>query len=113
MTIPMPGDQIEVCSVGGWRGYEATVIASVTYREADDEFIYDRYTLLLLVKESPFYRVVIVEHAGERFTIEAESKHSNIVHAVNGNDYPRHDPARPGRMKGPRSLGYIDMGGDA
>jgi len=44
--IPLPNNRIEVTNTKKLSTYNATVIASVMYREADDELPNNRYTLL-------------------------------------------------------------------
>lgn len=99
--IPLPNNRIEVTNTKKLSTYNATVIASVMYREADDELPNNRYTLLLLVDEPPYYRVVVVEDTNDGLMIEMEQEHRNIVPAVNGVPKNYWD-----------SAGYTDMGGD-
>ena len=94
--MPLPGAQ----ALGG------TVIASVHYREADDELPNDRYTLMVLMPEPPYYKVAVVEDQDGTLVEEWTVIHQNIVPAVNGGTFVLSDRTLETRD------GYQDMGGD-
>lgn len=97
MAFPMPNDEI----LGG------TCIASTWYREADEELPNNRYTVLVLMPQAPFYKVCVVEDQDGELIPEWTETHMNIVPAVNG------EPSRYVLSKMvPPTSGYVDMGGD-
>ena len=96
MAFPMPNDKI----LGG------TCIASTWYREADEELPNNRYTVVVLMPQAPYYKVCVVEDRDTYLHPEWTEIHENIVAAINGD--------RPVGFEGfmPRICGYVDMGGD-
>jgi hypothetical protein len=101
---PMPGDKI--------RGM--TCIASVIYREADDEVPYDLHTVVLLADRAPFYHVLVIGQPGgprsEWVVDGTECTHDNIVYAITGTG---NIVAQSHFGDGwDDTAGYVDLGGD-
>jgi hypothetical protein len=99
MSFPMPNDKM----LGG------TCIASTWYREADEELPNNRYTVVVLMPDAPYYMTCVVEDQNDVLVPEWSETHYNIIPAING------EPAR--YIFGNEEIhaakyGYVDMGGD-
>lgn len=101
MNHPLPNDP----AFGG------IIIASVIYADGEDQDDgFDRYTVVVLMPESPYYRVMVYrdDTALGESVIEWEESHRNIVPTIIGDEFP----FGPDGERLPRKCGYTDMGGD-
>ncbi len=100
MSLPLPNEP----ALGG------TVVASVNYRDGDDELPHDRYTLVVLRPTTPYYLVTTVRDErpqGGELVPEWAVAHDNIVHAINGGI-----ETVLGVSVEELHNGYVDQGGD-
>ena len=102
MEIPMPGETVD----------GSIVIASVWGNDGSEGSIPEWVLLLLLNRESPYYRVVQLDKYGQIFHLET---HINIISAVLGGMTPC-DP-ETGELATEhenysKTYGYKGLGGD-
>lgn len=107
MDFPKPGSKVN----------DSIVIASVYYRELDDELIAegydsDMFTVLLLNPAPPYYTVMTISTKSTApmagWFVENRQDHMNIVPAVNG----ERALTTPEQPTGAWLVGYVDCGGE-